>query len=119
LAAALEYEEVLKQKLPAEQWGWTAIHLCNLYSSKLNQPDKAIALLRRIDSDFGATSAAEKARQHLDIQEDKAVSAEVMVEELPVPEPTPPPMKAPENPDLQMRFDKFHQGATPSKENRH
>ena len=27
LAAALEYEEVLKQKLPAERWGWAAIHL--------------------------------------------------------------------------------------------
>ena len=27
LAAALEYEEVLKQKLAPEQWGWTAIHL--------------------------------------------------------------------------------------------
>ena len=31
LAAALEYEEVLKKKLPAERWGWAAIHLVNLY----------------------------------------------------------------------------------------
>jgi hypothetical protein len=69
LAAALEYEEVLKQKLPAEQWGWTAIHLCNLYRSRLNQPQKAVALLQRIDTEYGHTAAAEKARKHLGVQE--------------------------------------------------
>ena len=46
LAAALEYEEVLTKQLPAERWGWAAIHLANIYSGKLNQPDKAIVLLR-------------------------------------------------------------------------
>ena len=65
LAAALEYEEVLKKKLPAERWGWAAIHLANLYSGKLNQSDKAIALLHRIDSEYGKTSAANKARERL------------------------------------------------------
>jgi len=65
LAAALEYEEVLEQKLPPERWGWAAIHLCNLYTSKLNQPDKGIALLRRIDAEYGQTAAAEKARKRL------------------------------------------------------
>jgi tetratricopeptide (TPR) repeat protein len=65
LAAALEYEEVLKQKLPPERWGWAAIHLCNLYNGRLNQPDKAIALLRRIDAEYGETAAAEKARTRL------------------------------------------------------
>jgi TolA-binding protein len=65
LAAALEYEEVLKQKLPQERWGWAAIHLCNLYTSKLNQADKAVALLRRIDAEYGETAAAEKARKRL------------------------------------------------------
>jgi hypothetical protein len=65
LAAALEYEEVLKQKLLPEQWGWTAIHLCNLYSSKLEQPEKALALLQRIDTEYGGTAAAGKARKHL------------------------------------------------------
>ena len=39
LAAALEYEEVLKKKLPPERWGWAAIHLANLYSGKLNQSE--------------------------------------------------------------------------------
>jgi len=52
LAAALEYEEVLKNKIEAERWGWAAIHLCNLYS-KMGQTDKAVALLRRIDSEYG------------------------------------------------------------------
>ena len=65
LAAALEYEEVLKNNLPAERWGWAAIHLANLYSGKLNQPDKSMALLHRIDAEYGQTTAANKARERL------------------------------------------------------
>ena len=65
LAAALEYEEVLKKKLPPERWGWSAIHLANLYSGKLNQSEKSIALLRRIDAEYGQTPAAKKARERL------------------------------------------------------
>jgi len=65
LAAALEYEEVLKKNLQAERWGWAAIHLANLYSGRLNQPEKSIALLRRIDAEFGQTTAAKKARERL------------------------------------------------------
>jgi hypothetical protein len=65
LAAALEYEEVLKHKLPPDRWGWSAIHLCNLYS-KLNHHDKCVALLRRINREYGQTPAAEKARKRLD-----------------------------------------------------
>ena len=64
LAAALEYEEVLKHKLPAERWGWAAIHLCNLYF-KLDQSQKAVALLKRIDAEYGETAAAGKARKRL------------------------------------------------------
>ena len=65
LAAALEYEEVLKKKLPPERWGWAAIHLANLYSGKLNQSEKSIELLRRIDAEYGQTTAAKKARERL------------------------------------------------------
>lgn len=65
LAAALEYEELLKKKLPAERWGWAAIHLANLYSGSLNQSEKSILWLRRIDSDYGQTAAASKARERL------------------------------------------------------
>jgi tetratricopeptide (TPR) repeat protein len=68
LAAALEYEEVLKNKLPPERWGWAAIHLCNLYS-KLNKTDQAIALLRRIADEYPKTGAAKKARVRLGIAE--------------------------------------------------
>ena len=64
LAAVLEYEEVLKLKLPPDRWSWSAIRLCNLYS-KLHQPDKTIALLRRIAAEYGDTTAAEKARERL------------------------------------------------------
>jgi tetratricopeptide (TPR) repeat protein len=64
LAAALEYEEVLKHKLPAERWGWAAIHLCNLYF-KLGQEEKGFALLRRLVKEHPETGAAEKARKRL------------------------------------------------------
>jgi TolA-binding protein len=68
LAAALEYEEVLKYKLPPERWGWAAIHLCNLYS-KLGQQPKAAALLHRIVEEYPRTGAAKKARARLGLQE--------------------------------------------------
>jgi TolA-binding protein len=68
LAAALEYEEVLKQRLPAERWGWAAVHLCNLYS-KLGQQDKTRALLQRIVDEYPKTAAAKKARSRLGLAE--------------------------------------------------
>jgi tetratricopeptide (TPR) repeat protein len=65
LAAALEYEEILKKKLPADRWGWAAIHLANLYSGKLDKPAQAEALLRRIINEYPQTPAAKKARERL------------------------------------------------------
>jgi TolA-binding protein len=65
LAAALEYEEILKKKLPDERWGWAAVHLANLYSGKLNKPEQATALLHRIAEQYGHTAAAKKARERL------------------------------------------------------
>lgn len=62
LAAALEYEELLKHKLPAEEWGWAALHLAKLYG-RLNQPEKSMALLERIDTEYGQTVAARRARK--------------------------------------------------------
>jgi hypothetical protein len=119
LAAALELEEVLKQKLAPEQWGWTAIHLCNLYSSKLNQPAKAVALLRRIDQEYGETAAAEKARKRLETQdtpEGAAAAADAAPIETPPPPPPPPAKPGPiTNSGLQTHFDKFHQGTAPEK----
>ncbi len=69
IAAALELEEVLKKKLPPERWGWTAIHLANLYSGKMNKPAQAEALLKRIVDEYPDTPAAKKAREHLGIPE--------------------------------------------------
>ena len=69
LAAALEYEEVLRKKLPPERWGWAAIHLANLYSGKLNKVEAATSLLRRIVDDYGQTGAAKKARERLGLAE--------------------------------------------------
>ena len=65
LAAALEYEEILQKKLPRERWGWAAIHLSNLYSGPLEKPEQAVALLRRLENEYGDTQAAEKARRRL------------------------------------------------------
>src|SRR6266536_5413501 len=74
LAAALEYEEVLKQNLPPARWGWAAIDLCNLYTSKLNHSDKAIILLQRIVTEYGETAAADKARKRLTQLEEEGVA---------------------------------------------
>lgn len=89
LAAALEYEEILKHRLLPEQWGWAAIHLANLYSGKLDQTDKAIALLRRIVDTYGETAAAAKARKRLEQIEGGKAQASVPLEEEPGPPPPP------------------------------
>jgi tetratricopeptide (TPR) repeat protein len=73
LAAALEYEQVLTHKLPRERWGWLAIHLCNLYSGPLHQPQKAIDLLLRIESEFHDTKAGKKARARLEQLVDQGI----------------------------------------------
>ena len=91
LAAALEYEEILKKKLPAERWGWAAIHLANLYSGKLNKTEEATALLRRIVDDYGQTAAAKKARERLGLPELASVTEVKPVVE----KPEPPPASAP------------------------
>ena len=83
LAAALEYEEVLKKPLPSERWGWAAVHLSNIYSGKLNKIEDATKLLRRIVDEYGQTAAAKKARERLGIPE-------------PVPPPEPEPEPEPE-----------------------
>lgn len=72
LAAALEYEEVLNQKLPREKWGWTALRLSNLYSGRLNQPDRAIGVLKRVMDDYPETAAAKKARERMGVPEPTA-----------------------------------------------
>ena len=92
LAAALEYEEVLKKRLPAERWGWAAIHLANLYSGKLNKTEQATALLRRIADEYGQTAAAKKARERLGLPEPVVEVAR------PAPEPEPTPAAKPEAP---------------------
>jgi len=116
LASALEYEEVLKQKLPAERWGWAAIHLCNLYS-KLNKQDQTRALLHRIVDEYPKTGAARKARARLGIAEPEEVEmlTEPVVEtpeegayevamEPEVVEPEPPPEPEPPKSNLPPGF---------------
>ena len=93
LAAALELEEVLTKKLPREKWGWTAIRLANLYSGRLNQSAKALAVLDRIVKDYPDTGAAKKARQRLGLPEPETAAPAVAATE---PEPSAPPAAVPE-----------------------
>lgn len=69
LAAALEYEEILSRNLPREKWGWTALRLSNLYSGRLNQPDKAVGILKRVMDEYPDTAAAKKARERMGVPE--------------------------------------------------
>ena len=64
-AAALEYEEMLEMDIPKSRWGWVAIHLCNLYSGKLDDSDKALALLQRVANECSETTAGQKAHDRL------------------------------------------------------
>ncbi len=67
LAASMEYEEILKQKLAPERWAWMAVHLANLYSGRLDQPEKAISLLRDLVDRYPETAAAAKAAKRLEM----------------------------------------------------
>ena len=64
-AAAMEYEEMLEMDIPKTRWGWVAIHLCNLYSGKLEDSGRALALLQRVADECGDTPPALKARERL------------------------------------------------------
>jgi len=64
-AAALEYESILTMELPPKRWGWAAIHLCNLYSGKLGETEKALDLLRRVADECADTTPGQKARDRL------------------------------------------------------
>ena len=65
LAAALEYEEMLKHKLPDDQWAWAALHLAKLYG-RLNDLEKSVALLERLDYGYSHTIAGRRARKALE-----------------------------------------------------
>jgi len=93
VAAALEYEEILKKNLPPERWGWAAVHLANLYSGKMNKTEQATALLRRITAEFPNIAAAKKARERLGEPEPLPPSAALA--ESPAEEAKPPPSNLP------------------------
>jgi hypothetical protein len=106
LAAAMEYEEVLKKKLHPDRWGWAAIHLCNLYT-KLGRMEEREALLRRIVDEHPETSSAKKARKHLGLPEEDAPAApseEAPSRILNVTEPIKPSEPPPDDPHLPKGF---------------
>ena len=96
LAAALELEEVLTKRLPREKWGWTAIHLANIYSGKLKQTAKALGVLDRIVKEYPDTGAAKKARQRLGLPE-PVEGEEISEPETGAPSAPTPPSEPPSN----------------------
>lgn len=94
LAAALEYEELLKRRLPPRVWGKIAIRLSNVYTGKLNKTAQAIELLERIVTECGDTPPARKARERLEAL--RAQHPELV--KLPPPEPSSPPAPPPGEP---------------------
>lgn len=66
-AAAMEYEEILRLPLPAVRWSWMAIHLCNIYTGKLNNQERALELLQQIVMEHSQTPAGKKARERLEM----------------------------------------------------
>ncbi len=86
LAAALEYEEILQQRLESDRWGWSAIHLCNLYN-RLGKSERIEPLLERIVREHDGTPAAKKARERLGLAEDAVLSSPGLAQE-PPPEET-------------------------------
>jgi TolA-binding protein len=97
VAASMEYEEILKKKLPAERWGWAAVHLCNIYS-RMGQHDKMKALLERIARDYPTTGAAKKARHNLGLPEPEGEAAAT-------PAAPPPEPDGDQNPEAAQVFD--------------
>ena len=69
LAAALEYEDLLRHRLPRQARPWLTLRLANLHL-KLRRADLAVPLLRQLDEQFGDTPAAAKARRRLAIYEE-------------------------------------------------
>jgi tetratricopeptide (TPR) repeat protein len=66
-AAAPAYEAALKLKFHPERWAWTAVRLCNLYSGKLGQSNRALKLMQRVVDEHPQTAAAAKVRKRLDM----------------------------------------------------
>ncbi|MBL9137837.1 MAG: hypothetical protein JNK85_18355 [Verrucomicrobiales bacterium] len=96
LAAALEYEEVLTKPLEPERKGWTAIHLVNLYN-RLDRPQQAVELMKRIIAEVPETPAAQKARERLS-------ATGIEFEEPPPSNPDTPPGEPPPAGDLPRGF---------------
>lgn len=63
--AAIAYEAALKLDFHPERWSWTAVRLCNIYSGKLGQGNRALKLMRKIADDHPQTAGAAKVRKRL------------------------------------------------------
>ncbi len=69
--AAEEYRKALDLEMHPEKWGWTAIRLCNIYTGKLDEPQRGMIILRRLARDYPDTKAGQKAINRLAMVEVK------------------------------------------------
>jgi len=60
-----EYELALKHDFNPERWSWAAVRLCNLYSGKMGDTNRAIRLMREIADKYPHTGGAAKVRKRL------------------------------------------------------
>jgi hypothetical protein len=63
--AAPEYEAALKHNFNPERWSWAAVRLCNIYSGKLGDPNRAIRLMRDLVEKHPGTGGAMKVGKRL------------------------------------------------------
>lgn len=63
--AAPAYEAALKLKFHPERWAWAAVRLCNIYSGKLGQGNRALKMMRRVAEEHPHTAAAAKVKKRL------------------------------------------------------
>lgn len=60
-----EYELALKHEFNPERWSWAAVRLCNLYSGKMGDTNRAVRLMRELVEKHPHTGGAAKVRKRL------------------------------------------------------
>ncbi len=72
--AAEEYRAALALEMHPEKWGWTAIRLCNIYTGQIDEPQRAMILLRRLANEYPDTKAGQKAITRLAMVQTKKLA---------------------------------------------
>lgn len=60
-----EYEAAIKHEFDPERWSWAAVRLCNLYSGKMGDTNRAIRLMRELADKHPHSGGAAKVQKRL------------------------------------------------------